>query len=286
MTFAAHRQPNGFIVVTVLWLVAALATLAAIYAGYVLVTAAGLSDYDDRIRAQASALAGVEMAAHHLTANPRERPARGAFSFRANGFPVQVEFHAENGRVDLNFASRDMLARLLGAAGADNPELYADRIVAARSPPSGADGDEAFARSVGRSFGPRRGPFQHVSEIALLGLPPAAVDRALPYLTVFSGQAAINPLAASMDVLRLLPGLTQERIATLIEQRGNAPQDILNAQLGPAAQYVTFLTSRANRVTVTVPFPPNRRLTVQAVVLVTEDGAQPYRVLGWAERTD
>ncbi|MEA2938200.1 MAG: ral secretion pathway protein, partial [Alphaproteobacteria bacterium] len=46
-----RRDRDGFIVVAVLWILAALATLASIYAVYVSNTAAAASVNDDRIRA-------------------------------------------------------------------------------------------------------------------------------------------------------------------------------------------------------------------------------------------
>ena len=49
----AGRGNGGFIVVAVLWMLGALATLAAIYAVYVINAATGLSVNDDRLKAEA-----------------------------------------------------------------------------------------------------------------------------------------------------------------------------------------------------------------------------------------
>ena len=58
----APRSSRGFIVVAVLWIIAALATLASIYALYVRETSAAFVGQDDRIEAQALARAGVDHA--------------------------------------------------------------------------------------------------------------------------------------------------------------------------------------------------------------------------------
>ena len=68
---------NGFIVVAVLWLVAALATLAGIYSLYVREAAGAFAGRDDRIFAHALVQAGVELAVQQMTAIPDQRPAQG-----------------------------------------------------------------------------------------------------------------------------------------------------------------------------------------------------------------
>jgi general secretion pathway protein K len=283
-----REVPDGFIVVAVLWILAALATLAAIYAVYVNVTGFALVGYDDRLEAQGLAVAGVELAAYQLTAIPEARPSRGKFAFRLGTADVTVEFRSESGRIDLNLAPKQLLAGLFTVLGAnrDDADGYADRILGWRSPVnSGAADSEAFLyRTAGRNYGPRHGPFQHVNELGLvLGLPEDLVDRALPYLTVYSGQAEVNLFNAAPEVLAALPGLTPERIQILLAQREGAPQDILNAQLGMAAQYATVQSSKANRVTVEVRFDASRRVRSEAVVLLLDDDTEPFRMLSWRD---
>src|SRR5437588_12964480 len=75
---------NGFIVVAVLWILAALATLASIYASYVANTVVASRANDERVQAQALISAAVELAAYQLTASSAQtRPTHGAFNFRA-----------------------------------------------------------------------------------------------------------------------------------------------------------------------------------------------------------
>lgn len=283
-----RRATGGFIVVAVLWIVAALAALAGVYAIFVRVGAVSVAQYDHRLRAQAAAVAGVELAVARLAVAPQDRPLTGDFAFEIGGYTTKVEFQSENARINLNLAPREMLLRAFAAAGADSDaaEVFATRVVARRTPADATEReDAAFARSVGTTIGPVRGLFQHPYEIATLGIPADIVARALPYFTIYSGQAAINPLSASSDVLALLPGLTPARLAILLAQR-NAPQDVVSAQLGAAAPLVTFQPSPASRIRVTAPLSANRQITVETVVLITEQDAEPYRVLTWMERFD
>jgi general secretion pathway protein K len=282
-----HESSDGFIVVAVLWILAALATLAMTYSVYVNATALALASYDVRLQAQELAMAGVELAVYRLTENPEAQPSRGTFGFRLGNAEVAVEFRSESGRIDLNFAPKQLLVGLFTVLGTEREaaEGFADRIIAWRTPTSRtADSEASLYRTAGKNYGPRHGPFQHVNELGLvLGLTSDVIDRALPYLTVYSGQAEVNVFNAAPEVLAALPGLTPGRMELLLAQREGAPQDILNAQLGIAAQYVTVQSSKANRVMVDVRFDANRRVRSEAVVLLLDDGVDPFRVLSWRD---
>lgn len=285
------NRSDGFILVAVLWLLGALAMLAAIYALYVRETTYVFVDQDERLETQGLALAGVELAAYQLTANPNARPTCGRFNFPLGKVEVTVDFRAENSRIDLNMAPRELLAGLFIAFGVqrDTAVGYADRIVAWRTPATAGtsgptDGETSLYRSAGLNYGPRHAPFNHVNELGLvLGLPPDFVDRALPYLTVYSGQPEVNVLCAAPEVLAALPGLTPERLDILLSQRAGAPQDFLRAQLGMGAQYVTAQPSNTNRVTVDVRLDANRRVRSEAVILLLPDDTEPYRIQSWRD---
>jgi len=290
ISFASHthrESSEGFIVVAVLWILGALAALAAIYALYVHETAFGFVGHSERLQTQSLALAGVELAAYQLTANPKVRPLRGKFAFRLGTAEVYVDFRSENARIDLNFASPQVLAGLFVAFGArfDDAQEYAQRIVAWRTPlSSGATDNEAgLYRSAGRNYGPRHGPFQHVNELGLvLGVPQVMLYRALPYLTVYSGQAEVNLLVAAPEVLAALPGMTPERFDIAVGLRAGASQDVISAQLGTAGQFATVQAGRSSRVSIDVQFP-DHRARAEAVILLVDDDNEPYRMLSWRD---
>ncbi len=88
-------------------------------------------------------------------------------------------------------------------------DQYADRIVGWRSaPPSDSqDPEESLYRAAGLNYGPRGAPFAHAAELALVvGVPPAMAERAMPYVTVFSGRPEINVRDAAPEVIAALPG--------------------------------------------------------------------------------
>jgi general secretion pathway protein K len=220
------RGSDGFIVVAVLWILGALATLASIYAVYVINTATSMSVNKDRLQAEALVTAALELTAYRVTAvGTDNRPSRGEFLFRLGNANVTVEFKSETGRIDLNMAPKELLVGLFAGFGAkySDAEFYADRIIAWRAP-SDPDkpNDEASAyRAAGLTYSPRQAPFAHVGELALvLGLPPFLVERAMPFVTVFSGRPEINIFAAPPEVLAAIPGMTPDRLYALLSRRG------------------------------------------------------------------
>ena len=133
---ARLRDSRGFIVVAVLWMLAALAALALIYLTYVTNTAVTVAVNADRLQADALVNAGLELAAYRLTArNEATRPTSGTFNARVGAGRVSVTFRSEAARVDLNMAPKPMLAGLMTALGvpAADATAYADRILAWRS---------------------------------------------------------------------------------------------------------------------------------------------------------
>src|SRR5438105_5392762 len=65
------RNADGFILVAVLWILAALATLATIFSVYVINTATAFTVHDERLQAEGCARAAIELAVYQLTANPQ-----------------------------------------------------------------------------------------------------------------------------------------------------------------------------------------------------------------------
>lgn len=280
------RNREGFIVVAALWILGALAALASIYLIYVANAASSIAVNDDAIRAEVLVSASLELTAYQMTAVRREdRPSSGRFAFRMNGANVSVDFCSEAARVDLNKASKALLAGLFSVLGAypDDAEQYADRIIGWRSaPPSGSqDKEEALYQAAGLNYGPRGAPFVHVGELALvLGLPPAMVERAMPYITVYSGRSEINVHDAAPEIIAALPGMTPERLNAVLNDRQLLTEKSSLTQLGLAPAEATVEGSKAMRITVRMAFDSGRKIVSEAVILI--DGRdEPYRVLSW-----
>ena len=287
------RDESGFVVVAVLWLLAALAALASAYAVFAVNTAASVYLPQDRMRAEQAIMAAVELTAYRQLAWPKPaRPDQGAFSTRLGVARIDVAYRSESARVDVNAAAHDVLAGVFAIAGAKEAAaiFLADRIVAWREPPKEESkrAEAAIYRKAGLSYLPVGAPFDNVLELALLPkMEPALLARALPLLTVYNGTAKVDPLVADAAVLAALPGMTAKiQSALRATAAGKRPDAAALAALaGPAAEFVSLDPNDNVRADIVVT-TPQRRVAAQVVMHITETAAEPYQILFWRDDFD
>jgi general secretion pathway protein K len=310
---------EGFIIVAVLWILATLATLVSIYAIYVSNSAIAVAATSDGMVADQLLAAGVELAAYQLTGSAvSERPNSGQFTARVGTARLAVAFQTEAARIDLNAASKDLLAGLFVGFGAAPQDAagYADRIVAWRTKLAvqsdgivDTDPENSFYRSAGLSYTPRHAPFAHVDELWLVyGIPRVLIQRALPYVTVYSGQAQVDVIDAAPQVIAALPGMSPQALQEILaaRQAGTLNSQTLSGLTGgtggggaggqgggtagqgggtePGAAATP--SSKAFRVGVRIDFDNGRHSAGEAVIALTDDGSAPYRVLSWRNAYD
>jgi general secretion pathway protein K len=267
-----------------------LSALAVIFSVYLSNSARALAVNDAGLQAEALVSASLELTAYQLLlAGDKARPLQGEFLYRLDNADIAVSFVSEAARIDLNFAPKDLLANFFSGLGADaeNAGQYADRIIGWRTPPKGdaAEDEVSLYRAAGLTYSPRQAPFAHVNELALvLGLPSALVDRALPFVTVFSGLPKINVLVAQPEVIAALPGMTPSALKEFLRERPVLPNDMaaIATALGPAQENATIEKSDSFRILTTVKFD-NGRQTSSEVVIRLGGKKDPYRVLSWQD---
>jgi general secretion pathway protein K len=288
---SVDASEQGFVLVAVLWLLAALALLVTIFTVHLSASARAVSLNDDALQTEALVSAGVELAAYQLELTDEEkRPPEGAFRVRLSGTDVSVSYVTEAARVDLNEAPKELLSGLLTVLGTseDDAKEAADRIIGWRTKASDGDADNeaALYQAAGRTYSPRQAPFAHVNELALvLGMTPALVERALPYVTVFSGASDVNVMVAPPEVIAALPGMTPLKLKQFLDDRGSLVNDAaaMSAALGSvngAKAGAAVAKSKAYRLRITLRFPAGRETTSE-VVIGLKGKDVPYRVLSW-----
>jgi general secretion pathway protein K len=296
------HEDSGFVLVAVLWILAALATLASIYSAYAVNTVNGSHVADDRVQAEASIRAGLEMTVFRQLAVPEKvRPSHGAFDLRVGRTRVAVDFRSEAARIDLNAAPADLLAGLFAAVGV-NAELaatFSDRVVGWRTKADANAASTADANAPTKEaqlyaaqhvpYPPRQAPFDNALELSLLpGLPRPVVERVLPFVTVFSGQPTIDVATADPTALTALPGMTAEILDKVLKARASGSSDgrTLLELLGPAKSGASTDRSKALRAAVEVDFDNGRRVHAEVVFRLKDGGDEPYDVLYWRDDFD
>jgi general secretion pathway protein K len=284
----APSPEQGFVIVAVLWILMALSALAAIFAVYLSASAQALALSDTALQTEALVSASLELTAYQLTlAQDKTRPRHGSFHFRMDDADVLVTFTSEAARIDLNFAPREVLAALFAGLGASQAAATedADRIIGwrTRPAPGAVNTEEALYASAG--YAPRQSPFMHVNELALvIGLPPALVDRALPFVTVFNGSPGVDAEIAAPEVIAALPkkesdkpGVASGPPSTL----SNNPPAATDTQ-APAQNDANTAKSTSYRIEASIRFSNGRRTASEAVIALG-DKVEPYRVLSWQD---
>lgn len=285
-----RSNERGFIVVAVLWILAALSALVLVYLTYVINSAVVIKGSTDRVQIEALVTAAVELTAYQLTSVQQDvRPTSGAFDARVGNGRVNVTFRSEAARIDLNAAPKSLLAGLmtgLGAAPSD-AEDYADRILAWRAPSeTGDDPENSFYRTSGAPYLPRHAPFPQTDELWLVrGIPPTLLQRMLPFVTVFSNLASINILDAAPEVVAALPGMTPLRLREMLARRSDPTVDPKSLPSGNS-DVATLEASRAYRIVISVESGAARQGAAEVVILLLEGADQPYRVLSWHNGAD
>jgi len=290
----ALRGEAGFVLVAVLWMLAALATLASIYSVYTTNTAVASHVFDDRLQAEASIRAGVELAAYRqLTVPEPERPPQGRFSLRVGRTAVSVAFRSESGRIDLNAAPAVVISGLFVAVGVapDKAKTFADRVVGWRT--------RAEANAVSKEaklyadehvpYPPRQAPFDNALELSLvLGIPRPVMEKVLPLVTVFSGRADVDVRVADPLALSALPGMTPEILDKVLKARASGSGDgrQLLDLLGPAKDHAAADAPKAIRAEIEVEFDRGRRVRAEVVFRLKDGDEDPYDLIYWRDDFD
>jgi general secretion pathway protein K len=294
MTMRRHDRisatESGFVIVAVLWILVALSALAMIFSVYISNSARALAVADTSLQTEALVASSLELTAYRLsTSGDDVRASAGSFRYRLSGADVAVSFVTEAARIDLNSAPKELLENFFFVLGADQEKAgeYANRVAAWRTRPASdkAEREEALYRAAGLSYSPRQAPFAHANELGLvLGIPRQLVERALPFVTIFSGSTGVDALVAAPEVVAALPGMTASGLNDFLNVRAGLPHDesTVAAALGPAKAAASVQQSKSYRVSTAIRFADNRQTTVEAVIALGGE-KEPYHVLSWQD---
>jgi general secretion pathway protein K len=219
---------RGIALISVLWITGLLAIMAASFTSTTRTEARLAHNHEEAAKAEALADAGVHRAVFGLLdLDPATawRAGQTIYRFSLGEGDVQVRIEDEDGKIDLNGATLELLTGLFMALGLpeEDAQLIADRIGDFRDEdsepePLGAE-DEAYF-SAGLRQGAADRPFATESELLrVLGMTQSLYEQVRPYVTVYSGAEGIDPTQAARPVLEALPGITPPVVEALLTER-------------------------------------------------------------------
>lgn len=230
-------------------------------------------------QARAFAEAGVYWAIYSLleprsTSQPGipEEPVELAWA----GARVTLRIENESGKIDINTASSRLIENALLRAGLDGTrarlltdELERDRQQAAAQDSGNEDRDPRF----------------HSVEdfVAGLDVPVEIKKRLVSRLTVYNGREGINPLAAGREALLTVPGMSEGRADSYLEQRQRRPFSTPDPGL-----YHRFFTDRLSPVYTIIARASMDGMvsSIGSTVRLSSLAGTPFEILDWRSTVD
>ena len=221
-----RQHARGMALIAVLWIVSLLALMATGAGGSGRISSRLAFNAVESAKARLLAEAGINRAIYHLLRTDPDSSslANGSLnmSFKLLDEPVAVLVRDEDGKIDVNAASEELMAGLMTAVGVDSSETaaaLAARIVDFRDEdgdalPSGAEDPAYEAAGLAQEAADR--PLRHLEELRqVLGMSNALYERLRPHLTVYTNADGLDPSRASDTVLAALPGMTPDVVAAI-----------------------------------------------------------------------
>lgn len=274
---------RGVALLVVLWACTLLAIMVGGYA--MLARTEGLQARFQFAQTQAhyAAEAGLMRAIYALQdpqLQQRWMPDGRVYPLDFDGAKVNVSIVSENGKVDLNAASPDVLQNLFKAAGMSDGDAQTltrnvvDWRTFSATMPSNVP-NAGYAQA-GRDYGPRHGPFATVEELQMvLGMQPTVYRAVASQVTLWSGRQSPDPSTAPPLALAAVPGMTPQQAQALVAARSAGPPQVALA----AMQGVT------HSIRAEATLADGTRAILRATVRLQgiRPGALPYVVLRWQE---
>jgi general secretion pathway protein K len=269
---------RGIALVAVLWVVAIMALVAAVFMRETRTEIALTRNLAEDAKAEALAEAGVNRAILVLLGLDDSIAWRAdgtPFAFEYGGGIVQVSMQDEGGKIDLNRAGDAVLQGLFTSLGVNQDA--AQHLVDAIADFRDADGlkhvngaeDAEYARA-GLPYDAKDAPFAATEELLqVFGMTPEIYARVAPLVTVYSPRRDVNLATAPPAVLAALPYLSPDRARSILEQRA--------ANQGANRRFRVLAVT----VLVEATTAEGGRVTREVVLRRSGSGARPFDIVKW-----
>lgn len=279
---------RGMILLVVLWIVAMMSVVVVALSAYAQKNLSLARLEADRLRTEMTLHAGVDVGvAFVLSINAEDRVLLDGSPSTVNigdGRIVEVAVMDAAGLVDINRANFELINSLGFRLGLSKESIAAttEAIARLRTVSKTEDGTD-------NSRERKSPPAVFVNARQLYGVPGidrSVVDRLLPYLSLYSIDGKINPMAAPETILQSIPALKPEDLEVLAaaKQRRQWKAPEVQDVLARNDQFLALKAARIFVVSVKTTAGPGliTGSRLQAVIAVNEAGRVPFRTLAWS----
>ncbi|NJM30851.1 MAG: hypothetical protein HC855_12795 [Rhizobiales bacterium] len=239
-------RENGIVLLIVLWTLAMMTLIVVAMSAYAQRGISLASVETDRLRSDWAVVSGVEAAKAYIVGlRPEERLVLDGRELTVDvgqGRRVRIVIKEGAGFVDINRVDARLLQGVLARAGLGEVEIgpliqaLGNLRLKAANP---AKTQQPAAGQEEKPEVPSAGLVSLMELLSLPGMDAAALKDAMPLLGLHSEDGKINPLSAPEEVLRAVPNMTAEEIASIraAKASGNA-----KAAIGAVVEkYADFL---------------------------------------------
>ena len=264
------RGAEGYVLVSVLWLLLLLASLATTAHYYTRTTFAVISLPFDKIQAEAAMLAALERNMIDIQRTDVQDGYLGQQDLRIGNAFVRSRWMGEAARVDINLAHGDMLRSVVRAAGQSSSE--AERIASLIIKRRESTGIQRPASGLA-----------DIAELQTLGLPKGLFKSLAPFITIYNGTSLIDPRLAPIAVLRALPDMTEARLQTVLKIRDvdSGVKDLrpILEDMPQIARYLSLDRGHSIRMRIVTSLNNGYQTIDELVVVIYADDTEPYRIV-------
>ncbi len=218
-----HQKQAGFVLVTVLVMLALIAGVIGAVTRIVTLDVRAQRQLDDAFAAQLQVDGTARYVAWDVANQPASSILRagGAWQCRHDTTILQVDVQPVQGLIDLNAASPSLLKQLL--VGMGEPLQRAERLAAAIADFRDTDdarhingAEREHYRRAGLAHDPKNAPFEMAAELdQVLGMDLTLLRRLEPFVTIYSGLPTVDRIS--------MPGTLKTTLNYRVDVLANTP---------------------------------------------------------------
>lgn len=273
---------QGLALIAVLWIVASLSLLAVGLSATTRSELRGAQSVQSAAVATAAGDAAIQMAILEMLSTGTQLDSLVYKTYLFQGREIRVEAAPANGMININLAS-DVLLQDLFVFGAGMEEAAAEalaqRVIDWRSPESALEAEDYEAAGV--AFRPRGEPFAYPEDLLqVLGVSFDVYDKVRGLITTHGDAPGVHPLAATVDVLKVLARGDADLAARIAA--GRDEQDPAIDLTGLTQQHFSGGFTRVYRIAAHVPIGERRIVREHWVDLgqSSEHNGMQWKTLG------
>ena len=279
-----HWRQRGVAIIAVVWLL----TLMCLIVGSLVTSLRRQTNINYALVKSAKTAAecqGLLNTAVYMLKNPVEEKRLVGFDriyqLRDSLDPTQysrIKVSSEAGKIDINTTESQYLQALLKAANVENPDKLVQALEDWRDfddepLPKGAEKD-AYSK---RNYWPQNQNLASVEELRyVMGFTPEIIDQIRPWITVYSGESALNFDFVSMTLMDVLERNLEDNSALESYKQDKEARENSEDKAPPDINNMAFTVAVGRK-------GPDAACRIEAVLRVSDYNGKLFELLEWKQ---